>query len=55
MDLHMLTLLHGRERTVAEYEWLLGAGGFQLGRVVPTESPARVSVIEAVPAAPPDR
>jgi SAM-dependent methyltransferase len=55
MDLHMLALLHGRERTVAEYERLLAAGGFQLERVVPTESPAGVSVIEAVSAAPPDR
>lgn len=55
MDLHMLALLHGQERTVAEYERLLGAAGFRLGRVVPTESPAGVSVIEAVPVAPPDR
>jgi hypothetical protein len=55
MDLHMLALLHGQERTAAEYERLLGAAGFRLGRVVPTESPAGVSVIEAVPVAPPDR
>ena len=55
MDLHMLALLHGRERTAAEYERLLGAAGFRLGRVVPTKSPAGVSVIEAMPAPPPDR
>jgi SAM-dependent methyltransferase len=55
MDLHMLTLLHGQERTAAEYERLLGAAGFRLGRVVPTKSPAGVSVIEAMPAPPPDR
>jgi O-methyltransferase domain len=51
MDLHMLTLLHGRERTAAEYERLLGTAGFRLMRVVPTRSPAGVSVIEAVPMA----
>jgi ubiquinone/menaquinone biosynthesis C-methylase UbiE len=55
MDLHMLALLHGRERTVAEYERLLGASGFQLGRVLPTESPAGVSVLEALPAVLPNR
>jgi SAM-dependent methyltransferase len=55
MDLHMLALLHGRERLVAEYERLLGAAGFRLERVVPTQSPAGVSLIEAVPTALPDR
>jgi precorrin-6B methylase 2 len=54
MDLHMLALLHGQERTVAEYERLLGAAGFRLGRVVPTRSPAGISVIEAAPTALPD-
>jgi SAM-dependent methyltransferase len=54
MDLHMLTLLRGRERTAAEYERLLGAAGFRPVRIVPTRSPAGVSVIEAVPMAPPD-
>ena len=55
MDLHMLTLLHGRERTAAEYERLLEAAGFRLARIAATRSPAGVSVIEAAPAAPPDR
>jgi hypothetical protein len=54
MDLHMLALLHGHERTVAEYERLLGAAGFRLGRVVPTGSPAGISLIEAAPTALPD-
>lgn len=54
MDLHMLALLHGQERTVAEYERLLGAAGFLLGRVVPTGSPAGISIIESAPAALPD-
>jgi hypothetical protein len=53
MDLHMLTLLHGHERTAAEYERLLGSAGFRLARIVPTQSPAGVSLIEATPVARP--
>jgi hypothetical protein len=49
MDLHMLTLLPGHERTAAEYERLLTASGFRLVRIVPTDSPSGVTVIEAVP------
>jgi hypothetical protein len=48
LDIVMLTLTGGRERTRAEYAALLGAGGFRLERVVPTRSP--VSVMVAVPA-----
>jgi ubiquinone/menaquinone biosynthesis C-methylase UbiE len=47
MDLHMLTLLGGRERTAGEYEKLLEAAGFRLHKIIPTSSPAGVSVIEA--------
>lgn len=47
MDLVMLTLFHGRERTAAEFETLLAAAGFQLTRIVPTRSLIGVSVIEA--------
>jgi predicted O-methyltransferase YrrM len=47
MDLHMLTLLGGRERTATEFERLLAAAGFQIGRIVPTRSPADIKVIEA--------
>jgi hypothetical protein len=50
MDLHMLVLLGARERTEAQYRRLLADGGFQVERVVPTSSPAGVSVIEATPA-----
>jgi hypothetical protein len=50
MDLHMLTLLHGRERTTAEYERLLGASGFRVERVVPTRSSSGIVVVEAAPA-----
>lgn len=48
MDVHMLTLLGGRERTAAEYQALLEAAGFRPAQVVPTCSPAGVSLIEAV-------
>jgi SAM-dependent methyltransferase len=45
MDLNMLVLLGGRERTEAEYGELLAAAGFRLERVIPTHSP--FGVIEA--------
>ena len=47
LDLHMLVLLGGRERTAAEYDTLFRAAGFKLARVVPT-SPGP-SVVEAIP------
>ena len=49
MDLHMLTLLPGRERTAAEYETLLADAGFRLTRIVPTESPSGVAIVVAIP------
>jgi hypothetical protein len=47
LDLEMLTILTGRERTEAEFAALFQAGGFRLTRVVPTASP--LSIIEGVP------
>jgi hypothetical protein len=47
MDLHMLTLLGARERTEAEFRRLLAAVGLTVQRVVPTRSPAGLSVVEA--------
>ncbi|MGY1821893.1 methyltransferase [Geodermatophilus sp. SYSU D00079] len=47
MDLHMLVLLHGRERTAAEYAALLEEAGLRLVADVPT--PAGVHVLEARP------
>lgn len=44
IDLEMLLLPGGRERTEAEFGALFSAHGFELTRVVPTESP--LSVIE---------
>jgi hypothetical protein len=48
LDLHMLILCPGGcERTEQEYRILMEKAGFQLIRIVPTQSP--VSVIEGVP------
>jgi hypothetical protein len=49
MDLHMLTLLSGRERTAKEYERLLSGSGFELIRIVPTDSPSGIAIVEARP------
>ena len=45
LDIIMLALTGGRERTVAEYEALLTTAGLRLARVVPTKS--QHSVVEA--------
>jgi hypothetical protein len=47
MDLHMMLIPGGKERTEAEYRDLYSKAGFRLTRVVPTES--EISVIEGVP------
>jgi hypothetical protein len=46
MDLNMMVMTGGRERTEAEYRALLSAAGFKLTRIVPTQF--EMSVIEAV-------
>lgn len=46
IDLIMLLLTGGRERTEAEYRSLLRSNGFELTRVIPT--PSMFSIIEAV-------
>jgi hypothetical protein len=46
IDLIMLFLASGRERTEEEYRSLLRASGFELTRVIPT--PSMLSIIEAV-------
>ena len=47
LDISMLLLTGGEERTEDEYAELLARAGFRLGRVIPTRS--SVSVLEAVP------
>jgi hypothetical protein len=46
LDMVMLVLIGGQERTETEYARLLDKAGFRLSRVVATQSP--VSVVEAV-------
>lgn len=46
IDLNMLVMTGGRERTDGEFRTLYDAAGFRLTRIVPTESP--FSVIEGV-------
>jgi SAM-dependent methyltransferase len=45
MDLNMLILLGGQERTKEQFERLFQATGFRLERIIPTRSP--FNVIEA--------
>jgi hypothetical protein len=45
MDVHMMVMTGGRERTAAEYAALFAAAGFKFNKVTPTESP--VSIVEA--------
>ena len=46
LDLNMLVVLPGRERTEGEFRDLYAAAGFRLTRIIPT---AGVSIIEGVP------
>jgi O-methyltransferase domain len=48
LDIVMLSLPGGQERTEPEYRALLDKAGFRMARVVPTQS--AVSVVEAFPA-----
>jgi hypothetical protein len=47
LDMTMLALTPGQERTESEYRALLGKAGFKLTRVIPTS--AAISIVEAVP------
>ncbi|MBV9181457.1 MAG: methyltransferase, partial [Acidobacteria bacterium] len=47
MDLTMLVLLTGRERTEAEFAALLREGGFSLSQVIPTSG--LLSIVESQP------
>jgi hypothetical protein len=49
LDLHMLAVAGGRERTAAEYEELYGKSGFDLERIIPT--PAGASLVIGRPRA----
>jgi len=47
LDVTMLTLTPGQERTESEYRTLLEKAKFRLNRVIPTNAP--VSIVEAIP------
>lgn len=47
LDLNMLAMSSGRERTQAQFRWLLTAAGFKMRRTIGTMAPQ--SLIEAVP------
>lgn len=49
LDLEMMVLCDGKERTEAEYRELLAGAGFRLTRIIPTEG-SPLSLVEAVPA-----
>jgi hypothetical protein len=46
LDLNMLVMTGGQERTVTEYGALLAQAGFRLTRIIPTGTPFHV--LEAV-------
>jgi hypothetical protein len=48
LDINMMVLTGGRERTPAEFASLFAASGWRLSRVVPTPGP--YSIVEAVAA-----
>ena len=47
IDLNMLVMTGGKERTAKEFDELLSAAGFKLQRVIPTDLPT--SIVEAQP------
>ena len=44
MDLNMMVMATGRERTAAEFRELFGRAGFALEQIVPTPSPLSIVV-----------
>lgn len=48
LDLIMMTIVHGVERTRGEYTDLLAQGGFHLEQIVPTEAPTSVLVARPI-------
>jgi hypothetical protein len=44
MDLNMMVMATGRERTAAEFRELLGKAGFELEEIVATPSPLSIVI-----------
>lgn len=53
LDMSMLVLMGGRERTASEFADLLAASGFSLVQVLPTASPRRLLVARPTTSEPP--
>jgi hypothetical protein len=51
IDVHMMAMYGGRQRSEVEFRALFDQSGFSLRRVIPTASP--ISIIEAAPIAAP--
>jgi DNA-binding IclR family transcriptional regulator len=49
MDLHMLTLASGKERTAAEFATLLQAANLRIARILTPNGPPGIQIVEAVP------
>jgi len=49
VDLVMLTITGGKERTVEEHRALLASAGFRLNRTIPAST--EITIFEAIPAA----
>jgi hypothetical protein len=46
LDVGIMALTHGRERTAAEFERLLDAAGLKLARIIPPTPPSSMSIVE---------
>ncbi|MBM3513289.1 MAG: SAM-dependent methyltransferase [Alphaproteobacteria bacterium] len=46
LDMGMLALLHGRERTAAEFDTVFAAAGLQVARILSTPAPSTLSLVE---------
>lgn len=49
-DLNMLVATGGRERTESQYRALLKAEDLSISRIIPTDTPTKMSVVEVLPA-----
>jgi hypothetical protein len=49
LDLHMLTLANGKERTAAEFESVLRAAGLRVNRILTPSGPPGMCIVEATP------
>lgn len=48
LDMSIMALLKGRERTATEFEQVFAAAGLRMTRIIPTAAPSTMSLIEGV-------